>query len=389
MSQEKSDWFDDYAEGADDIQIGEYDITATPNDFNVMTLNSFVESGAVRIPGFQRNFVWDIGRSSKLIESLLLGLPVPQLFLYEQDRNKFLVIDGQQRLMSIFYFIKKRFPRKEKRTELRAIFDQYGGIPDEVLHDDTYFQPFNLKLPGQLPNHENKFRGLNYSTLGDYKTQLDLRPIRNIVVKQNSPSDDDSSMYEVFNRLNTGGVNLRPQEIRTSMYHSRFYDMLYHVNINDKWRKLIGSSEPDIHMKDIEILLRAFAMLIDGEKYSPSMVKFLNQFSKKSEANTKDQNDYLSALFESFILACNDFPDDIFLNKTNRRFNIAVFEAAFNAASKSAFAERKLIEKNISEESIRRLAADPEFLEASQEGTTRSTNVEKRLNRARIIINFE
>lgn len=389
MDQENTVWFDDYAEGADDIQIGEYDITATPNDFNVMTLNSFVESGAVRIPGFQRNFVWDIGRSSKLIESLLLGLPVPQLFLYEQDKNRFLVIDGQQRLMSIYYFIKKRFPRKEKRTELRVIFDEHGGMPDEVLYDDTYFQTFNLKLSGQLPNHENKFKGLNYSTLGEYKTQLDLRPIRNIVVKQNSPSDDDSSMYEVFNRLNTGGVNLRPQEIRTSMYHSKFYDMLYHINMNDVWRKLIGSSEPDLHMKDVEILLRAFAMLIDGENYKPSMVKFLNQFSKKCEANTKEKNDYLSALFKSFIASCKSLPSDIFLNKTNKRFNIAVFEAVFNAVSRSAFSERKLIESTIKQESIRELAADQEFLDASQEGTTTARNVKKRLKRADVIIQFE
>ena len=118
-----ADWFEDYTEDADELQVEEYDVTAAPNDFNVMTLHSFVESGAVRIPGFQRNFVWDLGRASKLIESLILGLPVPQLFLYEQERNKFLVIDGQQRLMSIYYFIKKRFPRKEKRGELRSIFD--------------------------------------------------------------------------------------------------------------------------------------------------------------------------------------------------------------------------------------------------------------------------
>lgn len=58
-------WFEDYAEEADDLQVEEYDITAAPNDFNVLTINSFLESGAVRIPGFQRNFVWDIGRSSK------------------------------------------------------------------------------------------------------------------------------------------------------------------------------------------------------------------------------------------------------------------------------------------------------------------------------------
>ena len=58
-------WFDDYAEEAEDIQVEEYDITAAPNDFNVLTINSFLESGAVRIPGFQRNYVWDIGRASE------------------------------------------------------------------------------------------------------------------------------------------------------------------------------------------------------------------------------------------------------------------------------------------------------------------------------------
>jgi uncharacterized protein with ParB-like and HNH nuclease domain len=70
---------------SDEIQIDEYDITAAPNDFNVITIYNFLESGAVRIPGFQRNYVWDLGRASKLIESLILGLPVPQVFLYEVE----------------------------------------------------------------------------------------------------------------------------------------------------------------------------------------------------------------------------------------------------------------------------------------------------------------
>ena len=170
--EKQPEWFEDYVDEEDEIQINEYDITATPNDFNVSTLFNFVESGAVRIPGFQRNFVWDRARSSKLIESLILGLPVPQLFLYEQSRNRFLVIDGQQRLMSIYYFIKKRFPLKEKRSELRTIFDEKGTIPDEVLHDDSYFETFALRVPEKLPNHKNKFKGLNYATLGDYKTPV-------------------------------------------------------------------------------------------------------------------------------------------------------------------------------------------------------------------------
>lgn len=382
----QSEWFEDYAEGADDIQIDEYDITATPNDFNVLTLHNFVESGAVRIPGFQRNFVWDIARASKLIESLILGLPVPQLFLYEQAKNRFLVIDGQQRLMTIYYFIKKRFPRKEKRVELRAIFDREGKMPDEVLHDDSYFQTFNLRLPERLPNHANKFKGMNYATMGDYKIQFDLRPIRNVVVKQNVPSGDDSSMYEVFNRLNTGGINLRPQEIRTSMYHSRFYTRLYHANTEPEWRRLLGSPEPDLHMKDIEILLRGFAMLIEGEEYSPSMVKFLNQFSKKCESHQLEQDDYLEALLKSFMVACCEVPDDAFINKKNRRFNIALYEAVFSATCANAFAERRMLNGNLAEDDVAALESDEEFLQASLEGTTRTANVNKRLSRARGLV---
>lgn len=146
MKTPNSEWFEDYAEEGDEIQIAEYDISAAPNDFNILTIFNFLESGSVRIPGFQRNFVWDLGRASKLIESLILGLPVPQIFLYETDRNRFLVIDSQQRLMSVYYFIKQRFPKKEKRGELRNIFDEHGKIPDEVVHDDNYFENFRLKL---------------------------------------------------------------------------------------------------------------------------------------------------------------------------------------------------------------------------------------------------
>lgn len=384
----RSDWFDDYSEveNGDEFQVDEYDITASPNDFNVMTLHSFVESGVLRIPGFQRNFVWDLTRASKLIESLILGLPVPQLFLYEQERNNFLVIDGQQRLMSIYYFIKKRFPRRGKRIELRRIFERNGGIPNEVLHDDAYFQPFNLRLPERLPDRRNKFKGLNYTTLGEYKTQFDLRPIRNVVVKQNRPSGDDSAVYEVFNRLNSGGVNLRPQEIRTSMYHSNFYEMLYNINGATDWRRLLQSDTPDLHMKDIEILLRGFALLVEGRKYAPSMVKFLNQFSEKCKRVNSERIDYLRNLFGSFLDACSSLSGDAFINKKNRRFNVALYEATFAAASEKAFAEGRLVEGTLDPERICALENDDEFVESSQKGTTRTVNVEKRLSRARTIV---
>lgn len=386
MDENGQSWFEDYAEDADELQVEEYDITVSPNDFNVMTLHSFVESGAVRIPGFQRNFVWDLGRASKLIESLILGLPVPQLFLYEQEHNKFLVIDGQQRLMSIYYFIKKRFPRKETRVELRSIFDKEGHIPEEILHDDSYFQNFNLRLHEKIPNHPNKFKGMNYATLGDrYKHQFDLRPIRNIVVKQNMPSDD-SSIYEIFNRLNTGGITLSPQEIRTSMYHSEFYNVLYDINNLPEWRKILGQSVPDLHMKDIEFLLRGFATLVDGDNYAPSLAKFLNQFSKKCKNQRPEQNVYCRKLFESFLKACSNLPDDAFKSKKNNRFNVALYEAVFTVACKEAFAERSVVAGEIDIECLKALEKDRDFAEASRVSTTDTSNVHKRLDRARDLV---
>ena len=116
-------------------------------------------------------------------------------------------------------------------------------------------------------------------------------------MKQVSPSDDDSSIFEIFNRLNTGGMNLRPQEIRTSMYHSTFYSMLYDINVESTWRRFSEHRPPDLHLKDIEVLLRGFAMLVDGDKYAPSMLRFLNRFSKKCRTHDSQQNEYLKELF--------------------------------------------------------------------------------------------
>jgi uncharacterized protein with ParB-like and HNH nuclease domain len=110
----------------DDYQVREYEVTASPNDFNLLTLLNFIESGAIKIPGFQRNYVWDIKRASKLIESIIIGLPVPQIFLYEEGRNSFLVIDGQQRLMSLYYFWKGRFPRKKSGLNCEPCLTKKG-----------------------------------------------------------------------------------------------------------------------------------------------------------------------------------------------------------------------------------------------------------------------
>lgn len=381
-----SKWFESDSQPDEAYSINEYDITTSANDFNIKTLHDFIKSGAINIPGFQRNYVWDIKRASKLIESIIIGLPIPQIFLYQESRNKFLVIDGQQRLMSLYYFIEQRFPKDEKRTVLRRVFEEHGKIPDEILADDSYFTKFNLQLSSTLPNQPNKLHKINYSTLDEYKFTFDLRVIRNIIIKQNFPEEDDSCIYEIFNRLNSGGINLKPQEIRTSLYYSNFYNMLYRLNSLPGWRQIIGVDEPDLNMKDIEILLRGFAMLIEREEYQSSMVKFLNSFSKNCK-KMKDENiDYLENLFLSFLKSCSNLPEKAFYRKTTNKFNISIFEAVFVAQCKKAFEIHKLVEGKLAAERLEELKTDSEFVEAIQSQTTSKENVKKRLQRAEIIL---
>lgn len=374
---------DDLNSSSEDISFTEYDISASPNDFNIKTLFDFIGSGIVKIPGFQRNYVWDIKRASKLIESIVIGIPIPQIFLYEEAKNKFIVIDGQQRYMTIYYFMKKRFPRNEKRLELRMIFDQNKGIPDSTLNNNDYFIDFNLKLPTSQPGQTNKFNGLNYFTLDEEdKVSFDLRTIRNIIIKQNAPDDEHSVVFEIFNRLNSGGVNLKPQEIRTSLFHSKFYDMLYRINLNPEWRKFTPSSTPDLNMKDVEILLRGFAMLIDGESYKPSMTKFLNKFSLKAKAFPDENINSLESLFMSFLNKSSTTDDRLFHSKTGR-FNISVFESIFVASCIKSFSEKKIDIKDIDFEKVDLLKNDEQFIEATQSDTASEKNVKFRISLAK------
>jgi uncharacterized protein with ParB-like and HNH nuclease domain len=374
---------DGQEEEIESTSIKEYDIVSSPNDFNVGTIYDFIESGVVKIPGFQRNYVWDIKRASKLIESIIIGLPIPQVFLYEEDRNSFLVIDGQQRLMTVYYFKKKRFPKKEKRSELRKIFAENGSIPDHILHSSDYFTDFKLSLPAIAEGEENKFNKLNYATLGEYQATFNLRTIRNIIIKQTLPKEnDDSSKYEIFNRLNSGGVNLTPQEIRTSIYHSEFYSMLYRVNLHPWWRTIMGKDEADLHMKDIEILLRGFAMLINGESYKSPMTRFLNNFSKDAKKYTIEKNRYYEELFMAFLESSSQLDPRSFTSRSGK-FNISIFESIFTAMCSEAYQKGSVHIKSTDGTRIQKLKDDKMFINATQEGVAGTSKVALRLKLAK------
>lgn len=381
-------WYQDTIEENDEASIKEYDITATPNDFNIQTIFSLIDNGVIKMPPFQRNYVWDEKRASKLIESIILGLPIPQVFLYEQGKNSFYVIDGQQRLLSIYFFIKQRFPTKEGRLVLREYLTGDTKIENSILANDTYFKNFKLNLPSQSNDEKNKFDKLKYDTLGEYKNTFEiLRTIRSVVIKQNEP-DDDSSIYEIFNRLNTGGQNLSPQEIRMSLYYSKFYKMLGGLNTMAEWRRIISQSTIDVHFKDVEILLRGFAMLFEYKGYKSPMGRFLNTFSKKAMDFDDEKITYLRDLFLSFCNSCSDLNKDIFCTK-NGQFSISLFESIFVATAIDDFTNHSLITKKVNNQSINLLKSNLDFINSNQGSVASKQNLTTRINKAIEIIAFD
>lgn len=388
MIEEPMDWRDQGDEPAADGYVAEYDITAVPNDFNVAVIVSFIDSGSIRIPGFQRNFVWDLARSSRLIESLLLGLPVPQVFLYQQDKAPLLLIDGQQRLMTLYYFVKGRFPKRDARARIRALFDEAGSLGEQVLQDDDLFSDFrlSLKTPDGEPGAQSPFHGKKYATLEDQQT-LNLRTVRNVVIKQIRPTDDHSSMFEVFNRLNSGGVNLSAQELRMSLYDSEFLRQLLRMNGSFTWRRLLQRDEPDVRFKDVEILLRSFALLLWIDEYRPSMIKFLNRFAGHCKRNfDRHMIDTVELLFGKFLDACAELPDRAFMVNGSSRFNMPLFEVVFAELLRPQLADSSVPVKALSLQNITAIDHDPRFREALKEGTTKPDKVKARLESARNIL---
>lgn len=379
---EHDDLFSDYVteeqddaniDDSDSVQIQSFDLVSSPNDFNALTIVSYMEKGRIVVPFFQRNYVWDIYKASRLIESMVFGLPIPQIYLYAEG-NVLKVIDGQQRLLSLYFFMKRKFPIKEKLIDIRDILSTENSIPDKILDNNKYFVDFNLKFKKSTPSILD---GYNYNTLDalneDYKSDFELRTIRNIVIKQIRPQGD-RSMFEIFNRLNTGGMNLRPQEIRMSLYDSKFYRMLIDINKDKSWRKFLGSGSVSPYMQDIEVLLRGFAMLLWGSRYKPSLANFLNDFSAEAQKFDDEKVNKLKNIFEQFVKKVSKF-STVF--KVKKKFNIALYEAVFVAACKNSLDGGDI--KELSPKYVRTILKDDEFKEALQEGTTKKVNVDKRM----------
>jgi EAL domain-containing protein (putative c-di-GMP-specific phosphodiesterase class I) len=216
------------------------------------------------------------------------------------------------------------------------------------------------------------------------KRTLELRTIRTILIRQIKPENDDSVIYEIFARLNSGGENLKPQELRASVYHSDFIKMLTKLNLDKTWRKL-STENPDSHMRDIEIILRGFVMMIKGgEGFSASVAQSLNKFCNEAMGYQKEQNEYLKSIFEKFMDLCKSLPDDAF--RIDKKFNVSLYEAVFTVICSGAYRAHNLELANISSERLSKLKSDEEFLNSFGSHSSNKSKIELRLNIAKKLL---
>lgn len=262
----------DVQEEADDGEpFVTYDIASYPSDLTLAGIVEMWKNGDIEIPDFQRKFIWKINQASLLIESFLLGLPVPQVFFYVGKDNKSIIIDGQQRIMSIVFFFEELFG-SETIQGRRQVFRMTG---------------LNEKSP---------YLGKKYSDLDDAsQRQLRGRVLRAINIRQLSPSEENTSVYHIFERLNTGGTPLKSQEIRNCVFHGEFVNKLRALNRNKAWRNILGNKLEDRHQKDVELILRVFALSNrQWEKYEKPMKEFLNEAMRRNRKGA-------SPLVERFV----------------------------------------------------------------------------------------
>lgn len=344
-------------------------------DWTVETIVSQLTRRNIEMnPRFQRRDAWNNRRKSSFIESLILGLPVPQIVLAEKkgQRGKYIVLDGKQRLLSLLQFTgnaaegpKNGFKLSglEARTDLAR--KSYAQLRDAAFENDL-----------------NAF--LNYT-------------IRTVVIR-NWPSYD--FLHLVFLRLNTGSVKLSPQELRQAMFPGEFSNVVDDAAGDSvPLRSLLGINGPDARMRDVELLVRFLAFHFDIAKYPGRMKDFLDNACERLNDDWANMQEPVVAAITKFnagaeALIATLGGDAVARKQNSRSFNRAIFDALIFYAADDQIRAAILQKPEAVRAAYEEISADPDFLLASESDTAGVPNTLARLKlwgerlRAALGLNF-
>lgn len=269
-------------------------------DFTVATIVEFLSRDQIKIPEFQRHYVWNRSQASRLIESLIIQCPIPVIYLDQNSDNTLSVIDGNQRLLSMRLFMENSY----KLTGLTA----YPELD-----------------------------GLGYADLDPrFRSHIQTRTIRCItILKETHPQ----IKFDVFERLNTGAVQLLPQELRHGIYFGPLIRKIDEIASDERWLSMLGMRD-DKRMRGSELALRFLALRYAADRYKKPLTGFLNDFVSANRSAAGPRLDEWAAEFRQTVAivetllgrrAFRLLADDL---SPQRNLNAALFDAQMIAAAR-------------------------------------------------------
>jgi hypothetical protein len=368
VEQEGVPWDD---EGDDEEPVSREAVTqavVTDTDWTAETILSQLRRGNIQLnPRFQRRDAWDPTRKSRFIESLILGLPIPQLVLAEDKRRRgaFIVLDGKQRLLTLRQFAEGSplgmGPTAEKFRELRL--SRLDVRPD--LH------------------------GYNLARLEDEPERLDdlnailNQTVRTVVVRR---WPDEDFLNLVFLRLNTGSVPLSPQELRQALHPGPFTNFVDDAAVDSlEVRRALRIKTEDFRMRDVEILLRYIAFRQFLPEYRGNLKAFLDmtaeRFNKQWDQLEREAVRLVQEFNESIDVAFKVFGNNAFFRwesrlgrppRYERRFNRALFDAVMYHLQDSTVRARAVERHAQVENALKKLCTDDDEFVQSIQATTKT-----------------
>ncbi|MFE7616764.1 DUF262 domain-containing protein [Streptomyces sp. NPDC057496] len=346
-------------EGISEVDFAETSLA--PTDWTVETILSQLKDTALDLnPDFQRRDAWTTPRKSKFIESLMLGLPVPQLVLAEEDSDEgtYIVIDGKQRLLT-----------------LEKFFDSNDGFKLTGL---TALEHLNGQTAVELSEDPSQKK---------YLRRLKNRTIRTVVIRK-WPSN--SFLHLVFHRLNHQTLPLSPQELRQALSPGKFTTFAdRHAAASRQINSLLGITKADFRMRDVELLVRFTAFKFFMPEYSGNLKKFLDETCDRLNSSWSSRQEEIRSAADgcdsSIDVTREIFGSDAFHRYAaggyEKRFNRTVFDIMSFYFSQPDIAEVAQVKRVAVKSEFERLSiSDLEFAEALKSTTKTIDATSRRFN---------
>lgn len=378
MNTEKETIYEEAIATAKDIDVVENVMIKTvTTQLSFSSLMFGLERGDFVIPEFQRMYHWTEEQAEQLAISLVRGMPIPPIYGYRNTEQQVVILDGQQRVLSLyFYYIGKFLGKKRnafidvrKANNAQISFREYlesCGLKEKI---------FQMESEGQ--DGKTQIIDITYKNISDrLKRKIDFSPITLVEINVDSKDYKEKTLHKIFANLNIGGTPLSSQELRNGIYGCKFYEMLYEINDNSKkWRMLYNNKITEVNKesKDVETLLRmcAFDYYIQGTGNCFELTGYKGKISTLLDSFSELARNFGSDQIEQYRLKLVNFIDSIEkVSGKNKGVALASFFVAWNRLEEKPFITREQYDAIVESDA---------YKETTNSGTSARGEIEKRI----------